>query len=346
MQNYGAAAILYDASVSPIADDQVVCFKVLTTDTGSLARLPPVPLKSPLEHIDRLVVQIAGALSVSSAHADRNPLLKRLTELERRLDQLASLVESRQIQPAIGKRFPEYGNRYAVVIGIDKFAGSPTQLRFAKSDATQLASVLRQSYGFDTTVLLDSDATKPAIKKSISELGSKCKPGDLFLFYFGGNVTEVPDIAASGSKAASLVPYDFGSNALPTLEVIEDIKRLSAKHKVLLVDGCHATSGLISAATPSGVEADPQEPVLEFFGACRANQLAMEDAKGGVFTQAVIRTLTEAATDSGHGMWMAELSTRVQAHVSEGQQRQTPELVRLSGVGSIAWVPIPNQGTR
>ena len=77
MKDYGAVAILYDASVSAIAGDQVVCFKVLTADTGSLAHLPPVPLKSASEHIDRLVIGIAGELTASGMEADRNPLLKR-----------------------------------------------------------------------------------------------------------------------------------------------------------------------------------------------------------------------------------------------------------------------------
>ena len=202
---------------------------------------------------------------------------------------MTSLVEARQVQPAAGKPFPEYANRYALVVGIDKFDGSTTELRFAKSDATQFDALLRQSYGFDSVVLHDTKATKSAIKHAIREIADKCGPDDLFLFYFGGNVTEVPSTESPSGKVASLVPYDFNVNEFSTLELLEDITMLSANHKVVLVDGCHATSGLTPTTISLNSDAKPTEPVLEFFGACRANQFAMEDTKGGVFSQAVMR---------------------------------------------------------
>jgi hypothetical protein len=146
------------------------------------------------------------------------------------------LIEARQVQPTLGRQYPPYANRYAVIVGIDRFVGSTTQLRFAKSDATQFDVLLRELYGFQTVVLLDSTATKAAIKDAISNLADRCGPDDVFVFYFGGNFTEIPSTASPGGRVASLVAYDFNANQFSILELLEDIKKLSAKHRLVLVD--------------------------------------------------------------------------------------------------------------
>jgi hypothetical protein len=346
LKDYGATAILYAVSVSDIEDNQVVCLKVLMRDSRPLPRIPPIPIREPDEYINRLLLDIVGEVSKTEPESSQNPLLLRLRDLEKRLAQLESQIASQKTGPIFEKPFPSYRNRYAVVVGVDQFEASPTHvLRFSKSDAKQFGKLLQDFYGFNVSVLLDEKATKPFIISTIETQSKRSNEEDLFLFYFAGNGTEVSSAKTQSGKVASIVPYDFrwNSNHFSILELIDAVRKNPAKHKLLIIDSCQATSGVLASTSPPNLDADPSEPVIQIFGASRGDEVSYEGRNGGAFSQALIQVLRDTARQREDGLWMTDLHSRVQAIVAHGGFAQTTTLMRISGNGEIAFQP---QNTR
>lgn len=339
LEEYGAIAILYDVSVSDFGGNQVVCFKVFTRESGPLERFPPVPVKDPLEEIDRLVINLAGEVSRSGLVADKNPLLGRLLEIENRLDQLELLSAAQEIRLGSDQKFPSYRNRYAIIVGVDKFEGSQSSLRFSKSDARQFAQLLSDSYGFTVTMLLDEEAKKPAILAAIKSVSEKAKQEDLFVFCFIGRGTEVMSKKSPTGKVATIVPYDFRweSNNLTILELLNELGQVPARHRLLMIDACHSTSGVLPNTSPRQLDADPSESVIQVFGASRDDETSHEGPNGSVFMQALIRVLSQSASQHEDGIWMSDVYSRIRSIVTEQGFSQTAQLLRVSGNGEIAW---------
>lgn len=342
LEYYGGTAILYAVSVGDVGDDRVVCLKVLTRDKGSLARFPPIPLKDPHEHINSLVLAIAGEVSKTEGASSQNPLLARLFDIETRLGQLESLIASQATGPRVEGPLPSYRNRYAIIVGVDRFEASPThKLQSSKSDAKQLGQLLRDSYGFAVKILLDEQATKSSILSAIRSQSEVATEEDLFLFYFVGNGTELRSDKTQSGRVLSIVPYDFKweSNHFSILELTDALRNNLAKHKLLLIDACHATSGAPASTSPPSADANPSDPVFQILGASKANQTSVEMPNGGVFSQALIRVLSDAAVQHEDGLWITDLHSRVKTIVDEGGFAQTTTLIRASGSGEIALKP-------
>jgi Caspase domain len=79
---------------------------------------------------------------------------------------------------------PQRGTYYALVIGINSYRDFPT-LKTPLNDATEIARVLKNRYGFVTTLL--PDATRDQIIDALGEYTSKLREEDSLLIYYAGH---------------------------------------------------------------------------------------------------------------------------------------------------------------
>jgi hypothetical protein len=85
---------------------------------------------------------------------------------------------------------PAQGAKYAVVIGINDYPGTSSDLQYTVADANEMSYVLTNIYGFpakNVTELTDSAATKTAIYNAVNNIKSVAKPGDEVVFFFSGH---------------------------------------------------------------------------------------------------------------------------------------------------------------
>ncbi|GFO55403.1 hypothetical protein GMSM_24100 [Geomonas sp. Red276] len=245
-----------------------------------------------------------------------------------------------EVAPAVAAGTDEAANgkRYALVIGINAYRQIP-QLRTAAGDAKEVAKVLEEEYGFQTTVLLDEKATRAAIIKELNALKNRVNPGDSLLVYYAGH-----GFLDKETETSYWLPVDADkgdpSNWLEAKTVTDQLKRAPARQVLVVADSCY--SGTISRAfEPSlAAEGGNREGYLKRLMSHRSRILI---ASGG----------NEPVSDSGatgHSIFAdiflkalrnpferrftaEELMTRHLKEAVAGQSAQTPEykVIRDSG---------------
>ncbi|BAY20217.1 WD-40 repeat protein (plasmid) [Anabaenopsis circularis NIES-21] len=146
----------------------------------------------------------------------------------------------------------------AIVIGIDKYEHIP-KLKNAVSDAAELASVLKDIYGYEVLLLLNKRATKEKLDELVTNLKNKTiqfdrqqiqvEPSDRVLFYFAGHgFSQKPgdkDIE-DGKPSGYFMPQnaeDSNPNTwLSMQEVYKVFTDLDCHHLLMILDCCFAGS--------------------------------------------------------------------------------------------------------
>jgi hypothetical protein len=163
---------------------------------------------------------------------------------------------------------PPAANRYALLIGVQKYKNLPEgqQLNGCRNDVLNMQDLLVKRLGFDPahiTVLLDEDATGAAIRQQMQALEqlvvtrSADQPSLQIFFHFSGHGSQVPDQAMGEPDAderdgvdETIVPFDAsrqgGSEDIRDDELNHFCENISqgGKHKMfMLLDCCHSGSG-------------------------------------------------------------------------------------------------------
>ncbi len=189
-------------------------------------------------------------------------------------------------------------------------------LRGAERHAREVASTLRAA-GFDTALILGSDATCEALLAGLWKLAAAASDGDLVVFYFSGH-GGYPDVA--GYRTPTLTCFD---RMLFARELHAAFAAFAPGVRVVsLVDACHSGAVFYRGEELAPVRADPDDPYArEFpgyldcfyaahrerydalvqpappplqteilhFGACREECTALDAGeRGGVFTLALL----------------------------------------------------------
>ena len=120
---------------------------------------------------------------------------------------------------ALGLACMASADRHALLVGVDKysFVTAPTQqLRGAQTDLNMMKRML-DIYGFNSTLLLRSEATRAKIVTGLETILKTAKAGDEVVFYFSGRGSIAPDIENPRSKTGmepTLVPFDGSGTSL------------------------------------------------------------------------------------------------------------------------------------
>ena len=143
------------------------------------------------------------------------------------------------------------GAYYALIIGIDEYQNLP-KLQTAVGDAKALDQILRQRYGFQTTVLVDAQATRSNILDAFSDYRGRLHDNDNLLIYYAGHG------ARDGGRAYWL-PVDSRANSPANWIIAEEITKgmqvIPARHVLVISDSCYS-GGLSRAITVDTAPAD------------------------------------------------------------------------------------------
>ena len=238
----------------------------------------------------------------------------------------------------------DFGRYHALVIGINDYQNLP-RLETAVNDASAVADVLRQKYGFEVELLLNP--TRDDIIRILDRLRSELTEKDNLLIYYAGH--GVLDVEAD---TGSWLPVDAEeatrTDWIPVSTVTGTVKAMSAKHVLVISDSCYSgtlTRGVI-VSTSTGAE---REVELRRLSEKRSRTVlvsgGLEPVNDGggdghsVFTRALLTALrANAEVLDGH-----RLFTAIRRPVVVNAE-QTPRYadIRLAGHdgGDFLFVPV------
>ena len=153
------------------------------------------------------------------------------------------------------------GVAYVLSIGVDRYANSGFDLKYAVADAQAFAGELKDQHAkipnsdpSETTVLIDGNATKANILKAIADISAKILPEDSLTLYFAGHGT-------AQANRFYIIPHDLGfqgrrerldgmglktilSHSISDEELRDVLEPIDARQIVLVIDACHSGQAL------------------------------------------------------------------------------------------------------
>ena len=226
------------------------------------------------------------------------------------------------------------GHFFALVIGINNYQHLP-KLSTAVQDAQALAGVLRDRYGFQTTVLVD--ATRDQITKAMNEYRHNLDEDASLLIYYAGH-----GIYDKDADKAYWLPVDAerddNSHWIMADDITTEVKVIPARHVLIISDSCYS-GGMTRDVAPSFTQQE-RDRFLEKMVLSKSRTLmasgALEpvsDEGGGghsVFTGALLKALSTSSDQvfSAGGLF----DQYVQVSVA-GRSDQTPQYIPIRNSG-------------
>ena len=247
-----------------------------------------------------------------------------------------------------------YRQRVAICIGINRYPTHP-QLRYAVSDALEMANAF-EGMGFDRVVLLsDEEATRDRIMMEIESFRNDAAEDDLLVFYFAGHGWTARN--EQGEPSGYLVPFDCErgretEQGLSMIELSSTINAMPTRHVLLLVDACYSGYGIHPAepargkgrreATASSSSKNVDGRSIQILTAGGAMDQAFESDGHGLFTRNILECLRGLVPEAADGVLSGtELAIRVKHNVeTETGGWQKPRF-GCSGDGEITLVLTP-----
>ena len=140
---------------------------------------------------------------------------------------------------------PGQGRYYALVIGINNYTQYP-KLQTPHDDATALAAVLHEQYGFTVEKLMD--ATRDQILGTLDHYRGSLGEDDSLLVYFAGHGFNDTKINRAYWLPIDATPDTF-SRWISGIDITDRDKAMPARHVLIIADSCY--SGDLTRAVES-----------------------------------------------------------------------------------------------
>lgn len=217
---------------------------------------------------------------------------------------------------------------WALVVGVGRYAHMPT-LKYTDDDAYHYYSFLKSPEGGalrdeQIKVLIDEDATRDAILRTMRQLFLKADENDVVMLYFSGHGLD-----------GCFVPVDFDgyNNRLAHEDIKAIFAESKAKHKICVADACF--SGSLLAVKSANVDIvlskyykqlEDTKGGLALFMSSKSQEYSLEDhgLRSGIFSHYMIKGLKgEADSDKNKVITIKELfdftSKNVKTYTSGAQ---------------------------
>lgn len=179
---------------------------------------------------------------------------------------------------------------HVLACGIDKYSERP--LKFARADAEAFVKPFGAKGLFEAvkpTLLLDEEATRPALLAALGALANVTQPQDTVVIYLSGH----------GTTEGETYQYRCVDNGLLTSpELAQALEKIPASRQLLVLDTCHsgAASGDLAARFIRGQQRLARGSGTFLLAASRSDEAAAEvpGVRHGLLTFAVLRA-TEGA---------------------------------------------------
>ncbi len=212
------------------------------------------------------------------------------------------------------------GTRRALLFGIDRYAAKPEiqDLVGAKQDVAAMKALLSNPQGFnfgEVISLVDEEATLARFRQEVSQLVARSAKDDVVLIYFAGYASVIPSSQREepDNLDQTLVFHDSRTGNVPDLiddQLNEMLKPLAERvsHLALIFDcGGQMPRGMdrsLAADRDKGRTARTSRasgtakqlwhlPKTVLLSASAKVTEAVENAQGGLFTQALVRAWSE-----------------------------------------------------
>lgn len=233
-----------------------------------------------------------------------------------------------------------FGNYYAIVIGIDEYKGSVwNPLGNAVNDAKAFEELFKSKYGFkEVWTLYDKDATRANILQDISNISKKLTEKDNLLIYYSGHGIEI-------SGEGYWVPADAKTEGIYALISNNDIKNIvsscKSQHTLVMVDACFSGT-LFKAPNSVPLENNGTETYYEKINKLVSRQAItsgglepVPDSKGNICKgkHSVFACYTLEALEENENPYLeaAELFSKIKFPVQ--RNATLPRFGYLEGVG-------------
>lgn len=261
------------------------------------------------------------------------------------IGQISTQVRSQQADRGVKlaasesiKALPAQGKRYALVIGVDRYADTQiTTLGGASNDARTLAGALIQYAGFpsEQVTLLASDQpterqpTRGNILRRLSNLAAVIPPDGLLLISFAGHGIE------RGGQAF-LLPSDaqvsndvdlLEQTAINVSQIRDRIKKIGVKQVLMIIDACRndpvGRANADNPLTPAYTKAfnfDLRNREVQAFATLYATEVGhrayeYKEKKQGYFTWILVEGLKGGAANEKGEVTLASLVKYLQERV-------------------------------
>lgn len=222
---------------------------------------------------------------------------------------------------------------YAVLVGAARY-NHMKSLKYTDDDAYRMYAFLKSPEGGaladdQIRILIDEDANKDNILRTLDKTFSKAGPNDFVIFYFSGH----------GLKGAFLpIDYDGTNNRVEHSDIMEILDRSQAKSKIIIADACHSGSlndGEKGMSAQAAIESYYDAFTRSSGGTAlmmssKAEETSIENngLRQGIFSHFLIRGLKGAAdNDKNNLVTINELFEYVEANVKfYTNNYQTPVL--------------------
>jgi hypothetical protein len=219
---------------------------------------------------------------------------------------------------------------WAVIIGVASYSHMPA-LRYTDDDAYRMYAFLKSPEGGalddeHIRILVDEEATRDNIVKTMEDLFGRAGRNDLVMLYFSGH----------GLKGAFLpIDFDGYNQKLLHEEISEVLRKSPAKYKLCIADACHSGSLLAmrGGELPNTLENYYRSLARSDSGAAlimssKSEETSLESSglRQGVFSHFLIRGLKgEADADNDKVVTIQELFDFVYVNVrAYTGNRQSP----------------------
>jgi WD40 repeat protein len=189
---------------------------------------------------------------------------------------------------------------HLIAVGVSRYDRKSLDLHSADADARHLAEAFTAVTGPGkpyrpglVRTLLNGQASRDAVLAAIDEVRQAAKPNDLFVFAFAGHGARAEgEFFLATREADPSSPESFKSTTVSGADLRAKLADFPCQ-VLLLLDACH--SGSVAAYRPGTDEAARALSSVDVRAAvmCAAlgHEEAIEDAGGGLFTQAIVRAL-------------------------------------------------------
>jgi hypothetical protein len=143
----------------------------------------------------------------------------------------------------LGDRLSNNAKKYAIVIGINDYPGTGSDLQYTVADAHEMTNVLLNTYEFDNVIeLTDAAATKTAISEAIADVKTSTKSGDEVVFFFSGHGAKgKADDGDKNNVDQSIVVQENGQFAfIWDGELVQWFRGFSTNRIIFVFDSCLA----------------------------------------------------------------------------------------------------------
>ncbi|MFK8104151.1 MAG: caspase family protein [Saprospiraceae bacterium] len=200
---------------------------------------------------------------------------------------------------------------WAVVVGVARYAHMPA-LKYTDDDAYHIYAFLKSPEGGalpddQIKVLIDEDATRNNIIRTMRQVLLKADENDVVIMYFSGH-----------GLPGAFLPIDFDgfNNKLDHDDIKKILDQSKAKHKLCLADACHSGSLMAMRSTVDNTIKKYYDAFNQSSGgtalllSSKGDEYSLEDGglRQGIFSHYLIRGLKgEADKDKNKIVTITEL---------------------------------------